>query len=240
MDLNFYKDMDIQTMKKTPCPVSSVYDQKHYDKYDFRCRFKHSVFHWEGTVDNQIGLISDSIFKWVNDTPHVELQAFPGMTLESAFDKLVAGQVKISGFHGIILHLGTNSLHTHDPSTIGDLMLDIIFFLQHVVPFTRLGVSMIIPRPKDPQDFDKKRRIVNSVLKKLCKTMGLTYFRSYKGVTTNNKFDKGLYANDKLHLKLQGIRTMRRFLRGAAVTMLDDIPKGTRSQDQRTNTQSRQ
>jgi hypothetical protein len=207
MDQPGYMDMDVETMRVTPCPVSSVYDSVHYERYEAKCRFKHHLFHWEGVGSNQVTLISDSICKWVNDIPHLEIQAIPGLSLTTVVENITNGTLKIDGFHGIIFHVATNDVTRNSPETIGDLMSDLVTYLRQATPLTRLGVSMILPRPKDSDEMDSKRRQANSVLKKLCKVRGLTYFRSYKGVRiTNQVYNKKLYAHDKLHLKMAGIQ----------------------------------
>jgi hypothetical protein len=104
-------------------------------------------------------------------------------------------------------------------------MSALLDYLEATIPETRLGIAMIIPRPRDSTATDETRRKVNAMFKKLCKDRGFTFLRSYKAVTTDKTYDKTLYAQDRLHLKLDGIKSMRRFLRGAAMTMIDDIPK---------------
>jgi lysophospholipase L1-like esterase len=184
------------------------------------------MFHWEGEISNTVGLIGDSICKWVNGLPHMEIQAVPGLTLGTALSKLEAHTFKLAPYHMILLHVGTNDVMSHTPEEVSQLMEKVLDHHDSAVPGTRLAVSMIIPRPKDDALMDVKRRKVNSQLKRLCKLRAITYMQSYKGVTTDKVFDPELYAKDKLHLKLQGIQGMRRYLRGAGATLMEDLPKG--------------
>jgi hypothetical protein len=213
--------------KKTPCPHSREYNEAHYARFKSNCKHSHEVFHWQGVTDNLVCLIGDSICKWSNEIQHLEIQAVPGLSLEGALDKMVSGKLNIHGFHGLFVHLGTNDVTSSkcDPDEIAKKMSAIIDYLEITIPDTRLGISMIIPRPRDNEATDEMRRKVNARFKKLCKDRGCTFLRSYKAVTTEKVYDKSLYAKDRLHLKLEGIKAMRRFLRGAAVTMIDDIPK---------------
>ena len=45
------------------------------------CALQHDIFHWGGRLGNEVTLIADSICKWVQDVPHLEVQSIPGVTL---------------------------------------------------------------------------------------------------------------------------------------------------------------
>jgi lysophospholipase L1-like esterase len=207
------------------CPESQVYDAAHFEKHENRCKHLHTMFHWEGDSSNTVGLLGDSICKWCYGTPHLEIQAISGLTLLDAFHKIEADKFKLAPFHAILLHIGTNDTMEHTPEEVGQMMYNVLDLLSTKAPGTRLAVSMIIPRPKDSAIMDERRRKANTQLKKVCKNRGVTYMQSYKGVTTDGIFDPDLYARDKLHLKLEGIKRMRRYLRGAVATLMEDLPK---------------
>jgi hypothetical protein len=156
---------------------------------------------------------------------------------------LDADVFKIGPFHAILIHCGTNDVTDKGPEEIGQLMENVLDVLVAKAPGTRLAVSMIIPRPKDDVVKDEKRRKVNTELKRVCKRRKIIFMQSYKGVTLlkdfetpryepegkeaakQRVFEPALYAKDKLHLKLEGIQTMKRYMRGAVATLMEDLPK---------------
>jgi hypothetical protein len=201
------------------------------------------MFHWQGDITNTVGLIGDSICKWVQGMPHLENQSVPGLTLDKLCSMLSADGFKTAPFHAILIHCGTNDVAENSPEAVGQMMENVLELLSAKVPGTRLAVSMVIPRPKDDVTRDEKRRKVNTELKRVCKRRGITFMQSYKGVTvqrpfetqryeqegmaaaTQRVFEPALYARDKLHLKLEGIQCMKRYLRGAVATLMEDLPK---------------
>jgi hypothetical protein len=112
------------TKKRVPCPDSLTYDAEHFLKYENRCKNMHTMFHWEGEISNTIGLIGDSICKWSNNLPHMEIQAVPGLTLGDTLSKLEAHVFKLAPFHAIMLHVGTNDVMGYTPEEVGLQMED--------------------------------------------------------------------------------------------------------------------
>ena len=75
------KKMSVAEMRVTDCPVSLIYDRKHVTLRGSNCKFRHTMYRWEGKSDNRVGLIADSLCKWVRYVPHLNVQSVPGLTL---------------------------------------------------------------------------------------------------------------------------------------------------------------
>jgi hypothetical protein len=207
--------------RRIPCAVSKVYDEEHLEKYGMKCNRGHEMFHWQGRKSNRVGLIGDSLTKWMKGIPHLEVQSLPGLTLSKALQKMKNGEIKTSGFRAILIFIATNDLRRNSVFKIAKMMQEIVTFLRTEHPQTRLGVSLIIPRPKDTKPWqEEKRRKVNACFKKMCRIHNLAFMNSYKGVCINDVFDETLYALDKIHLNRRGVANMKEYLAGVAAAML--------------------
>ena len=207
--------------RHTPCPFSTTYDEAHAYRYGFNCDYKHLFFHWQGLVDNRVGLIGDSLVKYIKGVRHLEIQSVPGLTLSGALEMMTTGALKIGNFEALIVMAGTNDLGSHYMVTCRK-MAEIIRFLKCVIPQTKLAVGMILPRPVDQMiEQDEHRRRTNSEIRFLCKDLGVAFLNTYIGVTTDGIFDTTLYARDMLHLNWRGTQRMGMYLKGAAGTLLD-------------------
>ena len=214
------KPLSRKEMRKIDCPLSLLFDRKHLTlKGD--CGFRHTLFEWEGVGDNRVGLLSDSLCKWVRLVPHLHVQAIPGLTLLDAVNKISDGTFRVSGFESLILFMGSNDLGK-PPSEIARMMSTVVTRLKNLAPTTLIGICLIIPRPAlTGVQADKDRRKANQYIKAMCKRRHCVFLDAYQGVTTNGHFDRSLYANDAIHLNWFGIERMRLYMRGAACTMLD-------------------
>ena len=214
------KPLSRKEMRKIDCPLSLLFDRKHLTlKGD--CGFRHTFFAWEGVGDNRVGLLSDSICKWVRTVPHLNVQAIPGLTLLDAVNRISDGTFKVSGFEALILFMGSNDLDK-PPAEIARMMNVVVSRLRSITPTTLIGICLIIPRPAmTGVNADKNRRKTNQYLKAMCKRRNCVFLDAFQGVTTNGIFDRTLYALDDIHLNWHGIERMRIYMRGAACTMLD-------------------
>jgi lysophospholipase L1-like esterase len=220
------------------CTVSAVMDDDHWEASRGKCFDKHSFYHWQGRYDNRACLISDSLGKWIRDISHLEVKATPGLTIDTAIEKLSRYELDISGYDALLFLLGTNDFEDAcdeklnlTTQEIVDKMLGkfdaLLTHVRQVAPRSRLGFSMIIPRPKDTKPkMDEDRREFNAALKKMCKAEKVAFLNTYRGVKTNGLFDKTKYARDKLHLGQPGIAGVTTFLRGATAGLLRGTGRG--------------
>ena len=209
--------------RKIPCPSSDTFDRKHLTLYN-GCPYKHKLFHWEGSVENRVGLISDSICKWVRGMKYLETQAVPGLTLENAFLMLVKRELKSWDFTALIIHVGCNNLDDEKqyPVHIMEKTYAILNFIRtSIFPTPKLAVSMIIPRPCDDPKMENKRVLTNLMIKWLCKQLGVIYLTTFKNVSIDNAEDRKLYANDWKHLNWDGIMKLRGYFKGVTATLMD-------------------
>ena len=196
----------MEERRHTPCPTSTTYDEAHAYRFGNNCGFKHYFYHWQGLVDNRVGLIGDSLVKYIRGVRHLEIQSVPGLGLTRALEMMTTGELRIVNYEALVLMIGTNDLGS-DYITIIRKMYEILRFLKSATPGTKLAVGLILPRPCDTDYFaDVHRRFVNSELRFLCKDLGVVFLNTYIGVTTNGFFDTTLYARDMLHLNWRGVQ----------------------------------
>jgi lysophospholipase L1-like esterase len=191
--------------------------------------YSHKLHHWPGLEDSKVGMISDSIMKWIMNVVHLDNQAVPGLTLSTGLEKMKSGFLNIHGFDCLIIHIGSNDfengyteklLPRETTAKILGKILAIFLYLRESVPTTKLAFSMILPRPKDTPNMVADLDNVNTAIKELCKTQKVVYINSAKSVTIGTAADKSLYAYDLLHLNYNGVAAMKRYLKGSVGALL--------------------
>jgi lysophospholipase L1-like esterase len=137
------------------------------------------------------------------------------------------------GFDGVIIVVGSNDIVNDHKFTIAKKVGAIMTYITHAFPTMKLGIAMIIPRPVDEDDTN--RRAANKLIRAICKAQKVQFLNAFKGVNDDhNKLDETLYAKDKIHLNYRGIIRMRRFLIGASAAILEGT--GLRGGPQQLNT----
>jgi hypothetical protein len=195
------------------------------------CNRKHSLYRWEGRLGNEVTLVADSLCKWVQDVPHLEVQACPGVNLTRILEKMESVEVTSKGYLGLILSVGTNEISDGVPAEeILAKTEAILNFMAVTSPSTRMAVSLILPRP---QDFDndpvegaireENRRRANGMIKKLCKIRGAIFANSIIAVCTEKVLDLDLYAEDHLHLSDLGIAKIGLYYEGVAASLMERL-----------------
>ena len=208
-------------------------NEEHLKAQGGHCKDKHLMFHWQGLWDNRACLVCDSLGKWVRGVSHLEVKSFPGITLADMIEKIEHKEIAIDGYEALLFLAGTNDFENAcsdklPTAEIVQLLWDrvnaLIVHLKEVVPNTRIGISMILPRPKDTKPkLDEDRREINTALKALCKSHKVAFLNTYRGVKTAGVFDKGKYALDNLHLNQHGLAGISAFLRGATAGLLKKV-----------------
>ena len=208
---------------KTWCKTSDTCD-KHHLALHKNCPFKHRLYHWEGSEDNKVGLISDSICKWVRGMKYLETQAVPGLTLERAFVMMVGRELKSWDYLSLIIHVGCNNLDDDKqfPVHIMEKTGAILNFVNtSIFPTPKLAVSAIIPRPCDDAHMENKRVLTNLMIKWLCKQRNVQYIKTFKDVSYDNEQDRLLYAKDLKHLNWDGVLKLREYFKGVTASLMD-------------------
>ena len=176
-----------------PCPDSDVYDEAHVKvKGGLDCMYSHKLHHWPGLEDSRVGLLADSLMKWVMNVVHLDVQSISGLTLSVGLEKMVSGFLNIYGFDCLLVSIGTNDFENGYadkllPSEVTAKILGknmaIIKYLRDTVPLTKLAISTILPRPKDPPNMVADLEKVNLALYELCKSQNVVYVNTFKGVS---------------------------------------------------------
>ena len=220
-----------QHRQRTPCP-NRVYDMNHQIEMGGNiCNRKHSLYHWQGRLGNEVTLVADSLCKWVQDISHLEVQACPGVNLTRIFEKMKNVDITSKGYLGFILCVGTNEIADGVPAEeILAKTEAILDYMAATSPTTRLAVGLILPRP---QDFDKdpeegaireeNRRRANGMIKKMCKIRGAIFANSISAVRTEKILDLDLFAEDHLHLSDLGIAKIGGYYEGVANSLMERL-----------------
>ena len=106
------------TNKRQYCHISPDYDWKHIKLSGYYCTLKHRSYQWPAKINNNDTLISDSICKYSRTLHDTFVQAYPVANIKSIIFKIRIGKVKVNDYKIIILHLGTNDLHSRNPYAI--------------------------------------------------------------------------------------------------------------------------
>ena len=207
---------------KPPCRESSIYDDAHFDKHGPDCRKKHYLYKWKGVKDERATLIADSLCKWLRAVPHLTVQSVPGLNLSSAMDKICLGELEVDRFELAILAIGSNDLEGKSIDYVVKETRELIRHVQQTYPHVKIAVSNIIPRTG--MSCEKKRVDINSLIKRICKDLGIPYLAPFKSVLANKLQESGLYAHDNIHLSDDGIVKLKSFYIGAAAAHLIGTP----------------
>ena len=207
---------------KPRCRDSVDYDDEHFYFHGDECRKRHRKFYWQATADTKGTIIADSILKWVREMTYLDCQAIPGLRLDSAFNQILNGNLIISNYEYVIVHVGTNSFSNMLVRDYMENLWDLTSVIKFNNRFGTIGISSILPRPKDSPEQDDYRREINGVIKKWCKSKGYQFLKSWIGVEKKDGTLKdGVYADDNLHLNDSGINAMRDYFQGAMGGMME-------------------
>ena len=167
-------------------------------------------------------IITDSIGKNVSRVRNTRVHALPGYTIARTTDAIVFGNIQVSHFKAILIHMGTNDIPAKRDRHSGrqsvqpikqvvrayKAMIDVI---RRSNPGCKIVVSAIIPRPVDFPTSKYRVERVNQGLQQLCESSSRLIFNP------THKFflKKGLpvldyYApSDRLHLRGAGVARLQ-------------------------------
>ena len=141
------------------------------------------------------------------------------------------GPYDLRGFTGYLVHYGTNDLRGNVvasacANSIVHSLDQAINFIRSSTPGARLGVSGILPRPRDIKSENlnmiNARAVTNVALMMYCANEGIEY---YKSETCLKKRDPGivLYHDDDLHLSEAGSYFFQMYLEGKIGEMIGPV-----------------
>jgi hypothetical protein len=147
------------------------------------------MYKWEATGFCVGTLVCDSLCKWMMNPRNFQVQSFPGLRLESAYDKIRNGTVDVLSHEFTILLVGTNDMGSLNLHQMRQGYEAVVHQIRQQSPFTTIGISSIIPRPCDNDDYSKdwSRRGINDMIKRYCRFAGLHYTESWRPLTNNDE-----------------------------------------------------
>ena len=216
------------------------------EEYGTDCRKKHKIYKWVARIECKATIIADSLCKWVKDTAYIDVQSIPGLNLSTALHRLKRGLLCCQDYEYVLVHLSTNDLEYYYPDQIVYMLNTLIVYIKRQSPFTTIGISSILPRPKDGNEMHDHRIETNNLIKQYCDTHGCTMLQSWRcvirppvfrgsGLTSSDPVDltvpkkkydvqqdvdMSLFAADRLHLNRNGISALKDFVEGALTTMV--------------------
>lgn len=167
------------------------------------------------TENRRVIILGDSIIKDLPPIDGVTVKAFPGATIASLTHKIDVGQVDVSNYDFLIVHVGTNNIgNRHSFSAIVSDYGNLIGRIKTYKPSIRIIVSSILPRPCDHADTDSMIKNINKALRlEMASDLGFKFIESWKAVSKFGSFRRYLFAkhDNGLHLNTEGKRRLRYF-----------------------------
>ena len=164
------------------------------------------------TEKRRVIIVGDSIIKNMLPIDGVIIKSYPGDSIARLTMRIDGGEVNLSPFDYIIVHVGTNNIdrrHSYD---------DIITDYGNLIPIIkkkkrsiRFIISAILPRPVDHDRMIKK---VNKCLRtEMGPDLGFHFVETWKAVSKCGTFSRYLCAKKDrgLHLNTEGSRRLRYF-----------------------------
>ena len=213
------------TGRRPICPVSKVYNLQHYAKYERDCPYRHVLFDWRAIIEGKATLIADSLCKWLKDTNYIDIQAQPGLRLESALQHINKGYIQVQDYEFVLLAVGSNNIDSCNIQDIRYHLHQLVHQIRMMSPYVTIGLCSILPRPKDDAITETYCKQVNRMFKVYCRYNGIiSYLPTWTCMVDNNDTPiKGLYnPDDLLHLNDNGVAALKSYLEGAFSTMVDD------------------
>jgi hypothetical protein len=215
----------MQYVQRPICPISPTYNIDHYNIEGRDCDYRHNFFDWRARIEGKGTIIADSLLKWVMNTAYMDVQAIPGLRMDSALASMQSGRLQIQGYEFLIFAVGTNSVHNMNMHQLGSYLRSIIAFINNVSPYCTIGIASILPRPQDNMVWDTYRRQVNYTFKQITQGPGqgrVSFLKTWTCVEDKNELPRlNLYANDRLHFNDSGILRLKNHLEGAFGHLMD-------------------
>jgi hypothetical protein len=156
--------------------------------------------------------------------PYLQVQALPGLNTVSALHKIKNGQIKIQNFEFILLHVSTNEVENLNQclAEFEHNLMQLTCYIKRNNPFVTMGVSGIVPRPRDwdagvlADELVEHRTDMNRIISGVCERFNYDFLEIWSNFeNTDGTPKRGLYANDMLHPNLKGINVLYDYYQGA-------------------------
>ena len=165
--------------------------------------------------NRRVIILGDSIIKNMPPIDGVIIKSFRGDNIARLTNRIEGGEVNLSPFEYIIVHVGTNNIDDRDSyeNIIADYG-NLIPTIKKKKRSIRIIMSAIIPRPVDHVDTDNMIKRVNQCLRsKMASDFGFHFVETWKAVSGYGTYKRWLYAKNDggLHLNTEGSRRLRYF-----------------------------
>jgi hypothetical protein len=150
-------------------------------------------------------ILVDYIGKYLTGVRDAEILPYRGETIGEFIHKIRYNIIKLNRYTRVIVHVGTNNVLNNKPGEILSLYRTLIHLIKQKYKNIIVGISSILPRPKDYSLSGTDIKNVNLCLAKICKDEKVLIIRSYKrffysnGIIKRDLFaikDGGLHLNE--------------------------------------------
>ena len=143
------RKMAVHLRSRIPCPISKIYDSRHIRQIGYNCPYKHQKYNWPSRIKASTTIIGDSIPKYIKGCYEIFVQSCPGLTLNRLLYQM--GKMATTNFRLIILHCGTNDVHSKTDEEILNLISETIIAIRQKNFVCKIAVSAIIQRLCDDE-----------------------------------------------------------------------------------------
>jgi hypothetical protein len=153
-------------------------------------------------------ILVDSVGKYLTGIRDAEILSYRGETIGEFIHKIRYNIIKLNRYTHVIVHVGTNNVLNNKPGEILSLYRNLIHLIKQKYKNIIVGISSILPRPKDHSLSGTDIKNVNLGLAKICKDEKVLFIRSYKRFFySNGIFKRDLFAirDGWLHLNEPGL-----------------------------------
>ena len=120
-------------------------------------------------------ILVDSIGKYLTGIRDAEILSYRGETIGEFIHKIRSNIIKLNRYTHIIVHVGTNNVLNNKPGEILSLYRTLIHLIKQKYKNIIVGISSILPRPKDHSLSGTDIKNVNLGLAKICKDEQVFY-----------------------------------------------------------------
>lgn len=160
----------------------------------------------------KILIVGDSIVKYLHGWGDVTILPKPGKDIQRLSKELKTMGGYLKQFDMIVIHIGTNNIERDSQYAIEREFRFLIWDLRQMLPSVRIGLSCILPRPRDEGNSYIRGKVirVNNFMIKFAKQNAMVCLRTYSPFLFRGYSIRKMFR-DGLHLSPKGLRCLRKF-----------------------------
>jgi hypothetical protein len=195
----------------------------------------------EAFTTNRVVILSDSICQLMINCLFTEVQCVHGGRMSNVVQYLRQGTCWVDNVEGVILAYGSNDLrgNIHFSQCADEIVGSLrraVKYIRHLNPTARIGVSGILPRPRDITAENTAmidaRVYTNVVMREFCKLNNVSYFKS-ETTLKNRDIEPPIFKEDGLHLTTEGTSYYQLYLEGKACELIGPPSQKPRKRQKR-------